>query len=62
MGNYPSSKSSFIKKKLRNIPYSRPTEKDYDTLAYESHLDRNEVIRIIDEHLGKKNVISMILF
>ena len=52
MGNYPSAKYEHsIKKKLRNIPYSRPTDKDYDILATESNLDRNEVVNIIEAHL-----------
>ena len=53
MGNYTSVKSEHsIKKKLRNIPYTRPNENDYDTLIYESNLGRDEVIRIIDDHLN----------
>ena len=52
MGNYASTKSEhLIKKKLRNIPYARPTDKDFDILVYESNLDRNEAVRIIESHL-----------
>jgi Ca2+-binding EF-hand superfamily protein len=52
MGNYASNKSEhLIKKKLRNIPYAGPTDRDFDTLVYESNLDRNEVVDIIESHL-----------
>ena len=52
MGNLTSTKSDYsIKKKLRNIPYSRPTERDFDILASDSNLSRDEVVQIIEEHL-----------
>lgn len=40
-----------IRNKLRNMPFSRPTDRDYDFLVYQTGLDRSEVVGIIENHL-----------
>jgi len=41
-----------IRNKLRDVPFVKPTENDYNFLSYQTGLSREEIMKLIDRHLS----------
>lgn len=53
MGIFSSRHEGTIKNKLREIPFTKPTERDVEFLAYQTNLSREEVVNILQNHLAQ---------